>query len=130
MFFKNIFWRQRRINSGLILLLLSGLLSYLAIGCSLPRPQTSLTEGGVRFALRVPHARRVAVVGDFNNWDTDEDILDGPDAHGVWKKTIHLPEGRYEYLFLVDGKTWLPDPAALSLEDGLGRANSVIYVNE
>lgn len=129
MLFINIFRRHRRINPGLILLLF-GFLSYLLTGCSLPRPQTSLTEGGVRFELRAPRARRVAVVGDFNNWNTDKDVLDGPDAHGVWKKTIHLPEGRYEYLFLVDGKTWLPDPAALSSEDGLGGANSVIYVNE
>jgi 1,4-alpha-glucan branching enzyme len=115
-------------NPGTIFLLL--FLPYLLIGCSLlPRPQTSLIEGGVRFALKAPHARRVAVVGDFNRWDEGTDIFEGPDEQGVWSKTVLLPKGRYEYLFLIDGKTWLPDPAALSSDDGLGGANSVIFVD-
>ena len=28
---------------------------------------------------------------------------------GIWKKTMMLPEGSYEYKFIVDG-VWLNDP--------------------
>ncbi len=121
-----IYWQIWRINAALIFL--SGFLAVLFIGCSLHRSQTSLIEGGVKFALQAPHARRVAVVGDFNHWAADKDILEGPDEQGVWSKVILLPEGRYEYLFLIDQKAWIPDPAVLSSDDGLGGTNSVILV--
>ncbi len=114
-----------KIKSALIFL---GSLSVLLIGCSVHRPQTSLIEGGVKFALQAPRARRIAVVGDFNHWDAGKDILEGPDEQGVWSKVILLPAGRYEYLFLIDEKTWVPDPAALFSDDGLGGTNSVILV--
>lgn len=121
-----IFQQPRKINP--VLMFLSVSLSVLFIGCSLPHPQTSLIKGGVKFALQAPHAGRVAVVGDFNRWDAGKDILEGPDEQGVWSKVILLPEGRYEYLFLVDKKKWVPDPAALTSDDGLGGTNSVILV--
>ncbi len=127
MFFTNAFRKEHGVSPGLILLL--GSLSYLIVGFSMPHPQTSLKQGGVTFELRAPRARKVAVVGDFNKWDPAADILDGPDANGVWRKTIILPRGRHEYLFLVDGKTWLPDSAAPSSEDGMGGRNSIITVN-
>jgi len=121
-----IFRQPWRIN--LTLVFLSGSLSVLLIGCSLHRPQTTLIEGGVKFVLQAPRARRVAVVGDFNHWDAGKDILEGPDEQGVWSKVILLPKGRYEYLFLIDQKAWAPDPSALSSDDGLGGTNSVILV--
>ncbi len=121
-----MFRRRWKINPALIFL--SGSLSVLLIGCSLHRPQTSLTEGGIKFVLQAPRARRVAVVGDFNHWNAGKDFLEGPDEQGVWSKAILLPKGRYEYLFLIDQKTWLPDPAALASDDGLGGTNSVILV--
>ncbi len=115
-----------KIKSALIFLL--GSLSVLLIGCSLPRPQTSLIAGGAKFVLHAPYARRVAVIGDFNHWDANNDILEGPDEQGVWSKVILLPAGRYEYLFLIDEKTWAPDPSTLFSDDGLGGTNSVIFV--
>ncbi len=121
-----IFRQPWRINPALIFL--SGALLVLLIGCSLHRPQTSLIEGGVKFTLQAPQASRVAVVGDFNHWDASKDILEGPDKQGVWSKVIYLPEGRYEYLFLIDRKAWVLDPATLFSDDGLGGSNSVILV--
>lgn len=38
-----------------------------------------------------------------------------------------LLEGRHEYLFLIDQKEWVPDPAALFSDDGLGGTNSVVF---
>lgn len=121
-----IFRQPWRVNPALILL--SGSLSILLFGCSLHRPQTTLIEGGVKFVLQAPRARRVAIVGDFNHWDAGKDILEGPDDQGVWSKVVLLPKGRYEYLFLIDQKAWVPDPAAFASDDGLGGTNSVILV--
>ena len=99
------------------------------IGCSMPRPETGVTENGVRFALEAPVALTVAVVGDFNRWDPEKDLLAGPDANGYWTGTVRLDAGRYEYLFLMNGAIWVPDPAALSVDDGWGGKNSVIIVD-
>jgi 1,4-alpha-glucan branching enzyme len=105
-------------------------LAFLLIGCSMPRPETAMTESGVRFVLEAPLATKVAVVGDFNRWDPEKDLLAGPDQNGYWTRTIPMNAGRYEYLFLMNGTIWVPDPAAFSVDDGLGAANSVILVDK
>ncbi|OGC77103.1 MAG: hypothetical protein A2Z27_01665 [candidate division Zixibacteria bacterium RBG_16_50_21] len=48
----------------------------------------------------------VAIAGSFNDWR--------PRAmkrtqEGLWKVTLRLPPGTYEYKFIADGK-WLEDP--------------------
>ena len=62
----------------------------------------------VTFSVQAPGAQKVAVTGDFNNWD--------PEAHpmkhtgkGIWKKKLTLPPDQYEYKFLIDGE-WREDP--------------------
>lgn len=122
-----IFMPCRRITALLVSLTF---VTALVAGCSLARLETAPADGGVRFVLQAPRAKKVAVVADFNHWDRGGDLLAGPDGNGYWSKTISLPEGRYEYLFLVDGKEWVADPAALSADDGLGGRNSVIFVTK
>jgi hypothetical protein len=40
-----------------------------------------------------------------------------------------LPDGRYEYMFLVDGQKMIQDPEALiHQEDGFGNQNSVLVL--
>lgn len=81
------------------------------------------------FELHAPGADRVELLGTFNNWKTDDIVLAGPDASGHWTAEVALPEGRHEYIFLVDGERWLADPkAATHRPDGFGRVNTVIKV--
>jgi len=48
----------------------------------------------------------------------------------VWKKTISLPPGRYEYRLLVDGQ-WQDDPQCpLRQPNQFGGENCVCEVNE
>jgi len=63
----------------------------------------------VIFYLEAPEAKEVILMGDFNNWNPLSHIMKR-DEKGIWKKIVFLPQGRYEYKFLVDGQ-WLNDPA-------------------
>ncbi|MCL5236367.1 MAG: glycogen-binding domain-containing protein [Nitrospirae bacterium] len=97
-------------------------------GCALKNLSPEIVEGGVRFSIKAPDAKRVAIAGSFNRWDTAKDALSGPDGDGVWSITLPLKDGRYEYLFLIDGEKWLPDPSVPSVNDEFGGRNSVIYI--
>jgi len=63
----------------------------------------------VQFEFLAPEALKVYLAADFNNWDTSANPMK-KDKKGLWKITITLKPGRYEYRFLVDGK-WENDPA-------------------
>lgn len=81
----------------------------------------------VRFAVRAPAARRVAVVGDFNRWDpAATPLVRGPAG---WEVEVPLAPGRHAYAFVVDGGRWVLDPAAPSERDpDFGRPHSVTVV--
>ena len=97
-------------------------------GCSLKYKGPRITEGGVMFRIKAPDAGGVAIAGSFNQWDTDRDMLSGPDKTGIWSIFIPLSDGRYEYLYIIDGTQWLLDPAVPSAGDGFGGRNSVISI--
>ena len=81
----------------------------------------------VQFELHAPAARHVELVGDFTSWQPGSIQLDGPDESGHWSATVELPAGRYEYLFLVDGREWVTDPRAdAHRPDGFGHMNAVM----
>lgn len=82
----------------------------------------------VRLVLVQPDARSVSVAGDFNGWNPAHTKLDRTDG-GVWTVTIPLKPGRYEYMFVIDGKQWIADPlAAEDAGDGFGSQNAVLDV--
>ena len=63
----------------------------------------------VQFEFSAPEAGEVFVAGEFNNWDARANPLK-KDKNGLWKLTLPLTPGRYEYRFLADGK-WENDPS-------------------
>jgi 1,4-alpha-glucan branching enzyme len=98
--------------------------------CGPRRLGPELTKDGVSFTFYAPEARSVAIAGTFNAWDTHKNRLSGPDNNSVWHIIIPLPEGRYEYLFIVDGKKWQPDPVVPEVDDGFGGKNSVLLIGK
>ena len=84
----------------------------------------------VRFALVNPDAHKVSLVGDFNGWTPDATPLSGEVADGVWSASVPIPPGRHEYAFIVDGRRWVADPYAATVEDEFGTSSSVLHVGD
>ncbi len=82
----------------------------------------------VRFVLFAPRAQHVSVAGTFNQWDRNAAPLMRAGTSGVWTLTLALPVGQHQYAFVVDGESWVADPAAPAVDDGFGRRNSVVAV--
>ncbi len=66
-----------------------------------------LENNRVEFRIYSPKARFISLVGDFNNWNPENDILKkGKD--GVWRINKHIPSGSYLYRYIIDG-LWVQD---------------------
>ncbi|MCI0554401.1 MAG: S8 family serine peptidase [Anaerolineae bacterium] len=76
-----------------------------------------------------PAARKVAVVGSFNGWQTEdgEMIQIRP---GLWEGVLDVPaRGTHRYKFLIDRSRWINDSEnSLRIEDGFGGFNSLITI--
>lgn len=110
---------------GLAFLLLS------VVGCAAtrpPAPSAAPVPGGVLFRIAAPAAARVSVVGNFNNWDPAATPLSDSTGDGAWERILRLPPGRYQYMFLVDGKWITPPNAPHIVQDGFGRQNGLLIV--
>ncbi|GAB4117581.1 MAG: hypothetical protein Kow00103_14370 [Candidatus Caldatribacteriota bacterium] len=98
-----------------------------------PGELTPLCSAEVEFSLRVADNQKIqtiAIAGDFNNWNPQANILQDSDGDGIWTTTLKLPPGRYEYMFVLNGEKWLPDPNALRyVKDGFGNRNAILEVN-
>ncbi len=86
-----------------------------------------IEAGRLVFVYHDDSAERVALVGDFNNWNP-EDLSFTRSDQGVWRGEIEPPPpGRYRYKFLVDGGRWVDDPGnSLKEDDHYGGLNSVL----
>jgi hypothetical protein len=87
------------------------------------------TKVFVRLVLLQPGARSVSVAGDFNGWNPGQTQLERSEG-GMWTATIPLKPGRYQYMFVINGKQWLADPLAGEASgDGFGSQNAVLDVS-
>jgi 1,4-alpha-glucan branching enzyme len=64
----------------------------------------------VNFVCHAPAAKRVTLVGDFNDWHPEAMPLKRQ-VDGTWSVQVILGHGHHHYQFLVDGKPTL-DPRA------------------
>jgi hypothetical protein len=80
----------------------------------------------VQFRLDAPGARQVALAGSFTGWEPRHELREA--APGVWTLVVPLEAGIHDYLFVVDGERWTPDPAAYPSDDGFGGTNSRIFL--
>ncbi|MDD5772858.1 MAG: hypothetical protein PHX78_05250 [bacterium] len=84
----------------------------------------------VKFQLELPAGHvginTISLAGDFNGWDTKAMVLN-PSDNNKWTLDVPLKKGRYQYMFVIDGREWMPDPVAGKLvDDGFGGKNSLL----
>jgi hypothetical protein len=81
----------------------------------------------VTFTFFAPEAGSVLVAGDFTKWESSPVSLVKEDA-GLWKTTLALKPGKYQYRLLVDGQ-WQNDPQCPELQpNAFGSVNCVLSV--
>ena len=79
----------------------------------------------VHFRLEAADAREVAVAGTFTGWRPDVPME--RTGEGVWTVLVPLQPGVHDYVFVVDGAEWIPDPdAPHRVDDSFGGTNSRI----
>ena len=85
----------------------------------------STTKKSVMFTLDAPSGLDVSLAGSFNDWEPQA-MTKGPD--GLWRITVQLVQGTYEYRFLVDA-AWREDPNnPRKTQNKLGGYNSICGV--
>jgi len=82
----------------------------------------------VTFSCVAPEANTVLLAGDFTGWEGAPLTLK-KDKSGVWKASVSLLPGIYQYRFLVDGQ-WRDDPNCASRQPNqFGGENCVCIVD-
>jgi hypothetical protein len=93
-------------------------------------PTNAADARPVRLRLAAPASSRVAVVGDFNDWDPAATPLRPAGDGGTWIVELRLKPGRYHYTFLIDGRRWARDPSSPpAAESDFGAPVSVLTVS-
>lgn len=81
----------------------------------------------VIFEFYAPQAEKVELAGCFNNWQSRDTSL-RKDRNGKWKVELSLPQGRYEYRYLVDGN-WQNDQKPVEcIPNPFGSWNCVLKI--
>jgi len=73
---------------------------YERLGCRL-----APAEGGAQFAVWAPNARAVSVIGDWNGWAPDRDVLSPrPDGSGIWEGRARGVERGQAYKYRIESR--------------------------
>ena len=80
-----------------------------------------IENGMVVFSFEY-EAEQVFLAGNFNDWSPES--LPMVNENGLWKISMELEPGEYQYKFVVNGTNWMEDPDAPSyVDDGFGGKN-------
>ena len=91
-----------------------------------PEPRSIPTTKPVTFTIDAPYGWEVSLAASFNRWEPQPMVKD---ADGLWRLTINLSPGTYQYRFLVDTE-WKDDPGnSQRVPNEYGSYNSVVTVN-
>lgn len=87
----------------------------------------------VVFRVYAPHAISVSVVGDFNKWDDNKNIMNKVDCNGIWEITINSLKiyDNYKYAIKTARGTILKqDPYAYHNETSGGTSSKIYYLDD
>jgi len=71
---------------------------------------------------------QVNLFGSFNGWNRQEFVMSDKNSPGIYKITIPVEPGRYEYKFFVDEQEITDHSNSDSISNGMGSYNSIISV--
>lgn len=94
-------------------------------------PYINKRKKSIEFHIHNDCAEHISVAGSFNHWAQDVLLLEHA-RNGIWKIEIPiLPNGKYQYKFLIDGKQWTEDVDNPYREpDGCNGFNSLLIVKK
>ncbi len=96
-----------------------------AVTAPAPAPKTAAPVVYVQFRLENAQAQQVALAGTFTGWQPTLQLEET--EPGVWSALVPLKPGVHDYVFVVDGSRWVPDPhAPQQVDDSFGGTNSRI----
>jgi hypothetical protein len=84
-------------------------------------------SGNILFQYKNRSARKVEILGDFNQWKPEPMYMD--QAH-VWITVRDLPAGTYHYAFLINGRREIRDPWNTSFDPSSRGGVSTFVVPE
>lgn len=97
------------------------------ITTSKKKPKVNQNLKQTEFSFLAPEAHGVSIGGSFNQWNPSSHPMK-KDKKGIWKISLPLSPGLYEYLFFVDGE-WQTDPnCPTRVENPFGTLNCVRIV--
>lgn len=77
----------------------------------------------VSFICSAPEAESVSVIGDFNEWNPESNLMKRH-SDGSWQSSFSVPSGHHRYQFLIDGVPHLdPQAAGVVKMDGGAKAS-------
>jgi hypothetical protein len=91
----------------------------------LGRPAYERENGAGTLRFRVPDAARVAIAGQWNNW---QPVPMERAAGDRWTLRVALPTGVYRFNLVVDGETWIVPDGVPSVDDGYGGRVGLLIV--
>lgn len=85
-------------------------------------------EKEIVFEFFAPQAEKVQLAGNFNDWSPTRTPL-RRERDGKWVVNLQLPQGHYEYRYLVDGN-WQNDQRPVGcVPNAFGTWNCVVEVS-
>ena len=90
-------------------------------------------QKGTWFAVWAPNAKSVSVIGDFNDWNKEANVISEKDEIGVWQTFIPgvMPGALYKYFIIgaKDQELYKADPFANMSELRPGTASRVVDIS-
>lgn len=91
-------------------------------------PKKTTGKKRVSFMIEAGPGKTVSVAGSFNDWNPEAKVLTDKDGSGVYRGTLTLEPGRYEYKFVVDGIWSMDAQNPHFAPNDFGTLNSLLIV--
>lgn len=82
----------------------------------------------VIFSVRLDRECRVMLAGTFNEWNPGTLPMNREEKDGVYSCTLHLPEGVYEYRFIIDSCWVMDNENEACTANEFGTRNSILRI--